>query len=164
MGVGECPYLFELLEEIRNTEQIKNISRNLREFFDKLETWTGIEINDLFDAWTVADIIQIEALYNKSSSSIDTNVLSQLREIVGLCLYYLLNPFETNRIIGGPLIADIMNNIFSFISNKSNQWKAKIYSAHDTTISAILSFFQANYIHQPSYASALFFDLYHLPG
>ena len=30
MGVSECPYFFELVEEIKNSEQIKNINRNFR--------------------------------------------------------------------------------------------------------------------------------------
>ncbi|CAF1511046.1 unnamed protein product, partial [Rotaria sordida] len=61
------------------------------------------------------------------------------------------------------MIGDIMENIQNLMSSKSNGWKAKIYSAHDATVVAILSYFQANYIHQPSYGSTLFFDLYHIP-
>ncbi|CAF1238580.1 unnamed protein product [Rotaria sordida] len=163
MGVSECPYFFELVEEIRNTEQIQNISRDFRNFFDKLEIWTGTKINDLFDAWLVADIIIIEALYNKTSSWANAFVLSQLRQIADLSLYYVFNSFKTNRIIAGPMIGDIMENIQNLMSSKSNGWKAKIYSAHDATVVAILSYFQANYIHQPSYGSTLFFDLYHIP-
>jgi hypothetical protein len=30
MGVAPCPYLDELVEQIRNSEQIKNISREYR--------------------------------------------------------------------------------------------------------------------------------------
>ncbi|CAF2155895.1 unnamed protein product [Rotaria magnacalcarata] len=33
---------------------------------------------------------------------------------------------------------------------------------HDATIVAMLSLFQANYIHQPAYCSTLFMDLYHI--
>ncbi|CAF5020627.1 unnamed protein product, partial [Rotaria sp. Silwood1] len=158
MGVSKCPYFFELVEEIRNTEQIQNISQDFR-----LEMWTGSKINDLFDAWFIADIVLIEALYNKSSSWANTLVLSQLQQIADLSFYHLFNSFETSRIIAGPIISDIMENIRNIMSNKSNRWKAKIYSGHDATIFAILSYFQANYIHQPPYSSTLFFDLYHIP-
>ena len=34
MGVSECPYFFELVEEIRNSEQIKNINRNFRVWWE----------------------------------------------------------------------------------------------------------------------------------
>jgi hypothetical protein len=30
MGVGACPYFFELVEQITNGEEIKNISREYR--------------------------------------------------------------------------------------------------------------------------------------
>ncbi len=30
MGVSQCPYFFELVEKIRNDEQIQNISRQYR--------------------------------------------------------------------------------------------------------------------------------------
>ncbi|CAF4092910.1 unnamed protein product [Rotaria sp. Silwood2] len=134
MGVSECPYFFELVEEIRNTEQIQNISRDFR------------------------------ALYNKTSSWTNTFVLSQLQQIADFSFYYLFNSFETNKIIAGPIIGNIMENIENLILNESTGWKAKIYSGHDATIVPILSYFQANYIHQPVYCSTLFFDLYHIPG
>ncbi|CAF2519839.1 unnamed protein product [Rotaria sp. Silwood2] len=104
------------------------------------------------------------ALYNKTSSWTNTFVLSQLQQIADFSFYYLFNSFETNKIIAGPIIGNIMENIENLILNESTGWKAKIYSGHDATIVPILSYFQANYIHQPVYCSTLFFDLYHIPG
>ncbi len=122
----------------------------------------------------------VKALYNKSASWANSSVLIQLQQIADLSFFYLFNSTETKKIIGGPMINDIMENIGNFIANKSNGLKAKIYSGviqiyflfyfinevfqHDASIFAVLSFFEANYNHQPPYCSTLFFDLYHSQG
>ncbi|UJR32487.1 hypothetical protein I4U23_019949 [Adineta vaga] len=163
MGVSQCPYFFELVEQIQNEEQVQNINKDMKNFFDYLTNWTGSEVNHLFDAWILADGILIEALYNVSSSWVNPTVLAQLEHIVDLSFYYLFRSSETNRLIGGPLIDDIWDNIQNLITNQSHGYKAKIYSGHDASIVAILSFFGVNYIHHPPYCGTLFFDLYCLP-
>ncbi|CAF4364640.1 unnamed protein product [Rotaria socialis] len=143
MGVSDCPYFCELVEQRRNSEQIQNTS------FDKLKVWTGSKINDLFDAWNMADIIIIEVLYNTSLSWADLFVLSQLQHIADLSFYYLFNTIETGRVItgcllillksysyrifstnhhSGPIVNDIMENIQKLMKNDSMGRKAKIYS------------------------------------
>jgi len=69
-----------------------------------------------------------KALYNKSASWANSSVLIQLQQIADLSFFYLFNSTETKKIIGGPMINDIMENIGNFIANKSNGLKAKIYS------------------------------------
>ncbi|CAF5022961.1 unnamed protein product, partial [Rotaria sp. Silwood1] len=59
-----------------------------------------------------------------------------------------------------PLLREILQNIENLISNNANGRKAKIYFGHDVTISAILAYLGVNYVHQPPFASGLFFDLY----
>ncbi len=85
-------------------------------------------------------------MYNKSASWANSSVLFQLQHLADLSFYYLFKSSETNKIIGGqslilfkkkntisnlfsgPIINDIMENIQSFMSNKSNGLKAKVYS------------------------------------
>ncbi len=67
-------------------------------------------------------------MYNKSASWANSSVLIQLQQIADLSFFYLFNSTETKKIIGGPMISDIMENIDNFMSNKSNGLKAKIYS------------------------------------
>ncbi|CAF0751974.1 unnamed protein product [Adineta ricciae] len=164
MGVSQCPYFFELVEQIQSGEQVRNISNDFQEFFRHLSNWTGSEVNNLFDAWILADAILIEALYNVSGSWADTMTLAKLEQIVGLSFYYLFDSPDTNRLIAGPLIADIWSNIQNLITNQSRGYKTKIYSGHDASIVAVLSFFDANYFHHPPYCATLLFDLYYLPA
>ncbi len=87
-------------------------------------------------------------MYNRSSSWVNSSVVFELQQIIGLCYYYMFNSSETSKLVGGsfiiwfknkiifqiclfsgPMISDIMEDIDNFISNKSNGLKAKIYSA-----------------------------------
>ena len=67
-------------------------------------------------------------MYNKSGSWANASVVAQLQEIADLSFYYLFNSTEVNRLIGGPIISDIMTDIQNHIYNKSYNYKAKVYS------------------------------------
>ncbi|CAF3362231.1 unnamed protein product, partial [Rotaria sp. Silwood2] len=101
-------------------------------------------------------------LYNINPSWASPSVMTQLEQFPALSLYQVFSFPETNKIRGGPLVRDIMENIRNLIANKTDGRKGKIYSGHDITVAAVLSFLGVNYIHQPPYASALLLDLYHL--
>ncbi|CAF4525889.1 unnamed protein product [Rotaria sp. Silwood2] len=141
---------------------MENTNKQYRDLFDQLEIWTGLKINNIFDAWIVADTIIIEGLYNINPSWASPSVMTQLEQFPALSLYQVFSFPETNKIRGGPLVRDIMENIRNLIANKTDGRKGKIYSGHDITVAAVLSFLGVNYIHQPPYASALLLDLYHL--
>ncbi|CAF1271131.1 unnamed protein product, partial [Didymodactylos carnosus] len=99
-------------------------------------------------------------IYNVTPSWVTPSILQELKLINQLSFYHLLLSPDINRLRAGPLIKDILDNIQNLISGSSSGKKAKIYSAHDMTIASVLSFFGANYVHQPPYAGALFFDVY----
>jgi len=82
-----------------------------------------------------------------------------LSDINDLAFHYLYSNNDSQRIRGGPSIQDIWFNMNNLVNGSSFK-KVKMYSAHDTIVSAALSFLGINYPHQPQYASALFLDLY----
>ncbi|CAF2564653.1 unnamed protein product [Rotaria sp. Silwood2] len=181
LGVSDCAYYKTLVEQMKKSERIQNINNQFRDLFQYLEKNAKQSVSNLFDAWAVSDTVLIEDTYNIAPSWATPAVLRQLQQISDISAYHLMFMPEINRLRGGscyykqilmiilikyifsltgPLLRDILENIEDLILNKTQEPKAKIYSGHETTIAAILSFLDINYPHQPPLASALFFDLY----
>ncbi|CAF4973821.1 unnamed protein product [Rotaria magnacalcarata] len=113
----------------------------------------------MYNAWDIADTIYIEQIYNKTPSWANESVQKTLSDINDASFHFLYLNNDSKRIRGGPLIQDICMNMNNSTREQTYR-KVKMYSAHDTTISATLAFLGINYPHQPKYASALFLDLY----
>ncbi|CAF1037677.1 unnamed protein product [Adineta ricciae] len=160
MGVSSCDRYEELVDDMRNTPRIRNLTNELQDLISYLEKHTNQSIDDIFIAWDVADTVLIEAIYNIAPSWATPSILRQLRHLSDLCFFHLFYLPEISRLRGGPLLRDILTNMNYLVSNNVNGRKAKIYSGHDTSIAPVLAYLGVNYIHQPPFASALFFDLY----
>ncbi|CAF3532966.1 unnamed protein product [Rotaria sp. Silwood1] len=160
LTVSSCDRYGDLVEELRKSPRIQRLNNEYRDLFQYLEKHTNQSISDIFIAWDVADTTLIEAIYNVTPAWVTPPILRQLRQVSDLCFYHLFYSSEINRLRGGPLLREILQNIENLISNNANGRKAKIYFGHDVTISAILAYLGVNYVHQPPFASGLFFDLY----
>ncbi|CAF1338142.1 unnamed protein product [Rotaria sordida] len=160
MTVGSCNRYEDLVDELRKSPRIQRLNNEFRNLFEYLEKHTNQSIADIFIAWDIADTVLIEAIYNVTPAWVTPPILRQLRQISDLCFYHLLYSSEINRLRGGPLLREILQNIENLILNNEQGRKVKIYFGHDMTISAILAYLGINYVHQPPFASGLFFDLY----
>ncbi|UJR29202.1 hypothetical protein I4U23_010416 [Adineta vaga] len=160
MGVSECDRYEALVDDMRKSSRIQRLNNEFRDLITYLEKHTNQSIDDIFIAWDVADTVLIEAIYNITPPWVTPPILRQLRQLADLCFYHLFYSPEINRLRGGPLLRDILTNVEYLISNNRNGRKAKLYSGHDTSIVPVLAYLGVNYVHQPPFASALFFDLY----
>ncbi|CAF0743944.1 unnamed protein product [Adineta steineri] len=160
MGISTCDRYEELVDELRQSSRIQSLNREFQDLFNYLEKHANQSIEDIFIAWDIADTVLIEDIYNVTPSWVTPSISQQLRQLEDLCFYHLFYSSEINRLRGGPLLRDILQNIENLITNNVNGRKAKIYSGHDTSIAPVLAFLGVNHVHQPPFASALFFDLY----
>ncbi|CAF1230200.1 unnamed protein product [Rotaria magnacalcarata] len=159
LGVSDCPRYDQIEVEVDQSEEVKKANQYYQDFFKQLEVWTNMTNITVYGAWTVADTIFVEHIYNKAPAWATDGVRKNLSDINDLAFHFLFENNDTKRIRGGPVIQDVWLNMNSSLHEKPFK-KVKIYSAHDTTVSAVLSFLGINYPHQPQYASAMFVDLY----
>ncbi|CAF0721315.1 unnamed protein product [Didymodactylos carnosus] len=158
LGINICPREDQIINEIKNSDEVKNLNIKFAGFFKDLEGYTGFKEIDLFNAWDVADTIFVETLYNVTVPWATKAVQANLSEINDYSFQLSFSRPDSKRIRGGPIIKDILDNIHNL--SASTFRNVKLYSAHDTTVSAVLSFLGINYPHQPPYASAVFIDFY----
>jgi lysosomal acid phosphatase len=159
LAVNDCPRDEQLETEVYQSDEFKNLNIYYKPFFEKLQVWTNISNITLYNTWDIADTIFIEHIYNKAPAWADEGVRNNLSNISDLSFHFLYLNNDTKRIRGGPVIQDIWMNMNNSSRGQAYQ-KVRMYSAHDTTVSAVLSFLGINYPHQPAYASALLIDLY----
>ncbi|UJR35430.1 hypothetical protein I4U23_028187 [Adineta vaga] len=159
LGQNDCPRYDQIEEEIDESDDVKKLNQYYQPFFEQLQQWTGLTNITVYNAWDVADTIFVEHIYNKAPAWANDAVRKNLSDVNDLAFHYLFANNDSRRIRGGPLIQDIWLNMNNSVHGSSFR-KVKMYSAHDTTVSAVLSFLGINYPHQPQYASALFVDLY----
>ncbi|CAF1439453.1 unnamed protein product [Adineta ricciae] len=159
LGVNTCPRYDEIEQGVYQTDEFKRMNAYYKPFFEKLQVWTDISNITMYNAWDIADTIFVEHLYHKEPAWATEEVRNNLTAINQLSFHFLYLDDDTKRIRGGPFVQDVWSNM-----NQSKHGfaipKLKMYSAHDTTVSAALAFLRINYPHQPQYASALFIDLY----
>ncbi|CAF0875929.1 unnamed protein product [Rotaria sp. Silwood1] len=159
LGQNDCPRYDQLEDEVDQSDEVKKMNEYYAPFFKKLEEWTNMTNITVYNAWDIADTIFVEHIYNKAPAWADEAVRQNLSDINDLAFHFLYENNDTKRIRGGPLVQDIWLNMNDSVHGKSFH-KVKMYSAHDTTVSPVLSFLGINYPHQPQYASAIFIDLY----
>ncbi|CAF3857711.1 unnamed protein product [Rotaria sp. Silwood2] len=159
LGLNDCPRYDQVANEISQTDEFKNTNTYYDAFFKKLQIWTNLTNISMYNSWGIPDTIFVEHIYNRTPAWADEHVRKNLSNINDLSFHFLYLNNDSKRIRGGPLIQDIWMNMNSSSRGESYR-KVQMYSAHDTTVSAALAFLGINYPHQPSYASALFLDLY----
>ncbi|CAF0863618.1 unnamed protein product [Rotaria sordida] len=159
LGANDCPRYDQLEDEVDQSDEMKKMDEYYAPFFKKLKELTNVTNMTVYNAWDIADTIFVEHIYNKAPAWADDAVRQNLSNINDLAFHFLYENNDTKRIRGGPLVQDIWLNMNNSVHGKSF-YKVKMYSAHDTTVSPVLSFLGINYPHQPQYASAIFIDLY----
>ncbi|CAF0850005.1 unnamed protein product, partial [Didymodactylos carnosus] len=162
LGINSvCAKFDNSKEKVKNLDEVKQIDKRNAELYKYLENNTQLNNVNLMDNMQMlADTIYIESQYDVTPGWATPTVQGELEVLHGLSLYYLYSNSDVKRLRGGPLLNNILENINNIIQKNENGRKAKLYSADDVVLAAILSLLGINYIHQPVYSSAIFIDLY----
>uniref|UniRef100_A0A8C6AUP0 acid phosphatase n=1 Tax=Monodon monoceros TaxID=40151 RepID=A0A8C6AUP0_MONMO len=111
-----------------------------RDFIEILPKFTGYHDQDLFGIWSkVYDPLFCEGVHNftlPSWATEDTMTKLEISELSLLSLYGIHRQKEKSRLQGGVLVKEILYHMKS-ATQPLNHRKLIIYSAHDTTVSAL---------------------------
>ncbi|KHN84829.1 Lysosomal acid phosphatase [Toxocara canis] len=153
---ANCPRAQQLDNYIRSSKQFQKYASDNKEFFAFLTEKTGMPI-DLTNVYLLNDVITIEKIYNMTqpewlTEEVAARILN-LTEVNNEFTYGISKPYvpEMIRLRGGTLlkaIVDKMNMKARCEADSQNadcQWigslKYYAYSAHDTTVAALLTTF-----------------------
>ncbi|CAK8692788.1 unnamed protein product [Clavelina lepadiformis] len=168
-----CPKYFELLSEIYQSKIYKLLQAKYAPFLKEianLTQWNGKL--SIMQAWIgVQDVLVLEKSVNLPLPSwVTEERLAKLNEIAGLDIAILfggVNPGYRVKVAkaggAGNLLKTIVHNIDSAINGKTEStYKIVAYSAHDTTLAALLIAVDAFDMTQPPLASSIMFEVYRM--
>ncbi|KAK6732377.1 hypothetical protein RB195_016640 [Necator americanus] len=152
-----CPRAEQLDEELKKSAEYKKLEEDNKEFLDFLSEKTGMKVG-LQEIYLIHDVHHIEMIYGLSQPAWLTATVSQrlrnLTQLTNEFTYGIGKPYvpELIRLRGGPMlrsITDLMNHKLSCLNEEKskpdckwiNNIKYYAYSAHDTTVAALLATF-----------------------
>ncbi|XP_043330028.1 prostatic acid phosphatase isoform X1 [Cervus elaphus] len=163
-----CPRFQELQSETLISEEFQKRLHPYKDFIEVLPKLTGYHDQDLLGIWSkVYDPLFCEGIHNftlPSWATEDTMTkLKEISELSLLSLYGIHKQKEKSRLQGGVLINEILNHMKS-ATQPSNHRKLIMYSAHDTTVSALQMALDVYNGILPPYASCHMMELYFQEG
>uniref|UniRef100_A0A8D0N298 acid phosphatase n=1 Tax=Sus scrofa TaxID=9823 RepID=A0A8D0N298_PIG len=139
-----------------------------QDFIENLPKLTGYHGQNLFGIWSnVYDPLFCELVHNFTLPSWATKdamtKLKEISELSLLSLYGIHKQKEKSRLQGGVLVKDILSHMKN-ATQPSNRRKLIMYSAHDTTVSALQMALDVYNGILPPYASCHLMELYFEKG
>ncbi|PAV67011.1 hypothetical protein WR25_18364 [Diploscapter pachys] len=152
-----CPRADELFNQAISSPEYRKVEEENKQFLAFLSEKTGINIT-LPTIFSLNDVHHIELIYNMSQPEwLTPQVSTKIRELsqfTNMYIYGISKPYlpELIRLRGGSMLKAIVSKMRQKLSchRKNNtgedcSWMAKLkyyaYSAHDTTVAALLTTF-----------------------
>ncbi|CAG9810751.1 unnamed protein product [Chironomus riparius] len=159
----DCPKYDEVYEEVMKSEEIRQLDKNNKALYRILSLNTGINISSLLDVELLHGTLEAEKEAGWDLPDWTEGVFPS--KTLPLAERYLRLITETpfmKRIKAGPLMTEIMENMFSKKNSLPQEYDVNIYSAHDVTLVNLMN--SMNILNQtsnkPDFASALAIEVH----
>lgn len=160
----DCPKYDEVYEEVMKSEEVRKIDEANRQLYRILSLHTGANISNLLDVELLHGTLEAEKEAGWELPDWTEGVFPS--KTLPLAERYLRLITETpfmKRIKAGPLMTEIIENMFSKKNNLPQERSINIYSAHDVTLVNLMN--AMNVIgktsNKPEFASALAIELHY---
>ncbi|XP_006158561.1 prostatic acid phosphatase isoform X2 [Tupaia chinensis] len=163
-----CPRFQELRRETLKSEEFQKRLHPYQDFIETLPKLSGFHSKDLFGIWSkIYDPLYCEGIHNFTLPSWATEdamtKLKELSELSLLSLFGVHKQKEKSRLQGGVLVKEILNHMKS-ATQPPNHRRLIMYSAHDTTVSALQMALDVYNGLLPPYASCHVVELHRQDG
>lgn len=168
MGMS-CPRYDELLTETISSKEVQTVETKNKEFYTKVENYTGMSGISINTLWMPADTLFCEKAHNLTLDSWayeeynNMTIYERLRKLDAWQFHLLYYNIEMAKLKGGPLLKEMRENMNNR-SSKANYTGPKLYmfSGHDTTVAALLSALglYKDIPSSPGYAACVMLELY----
>lgn len=160
---AKCPRFEELRKESYSDPEYAKVEQDNKEFIHNISKYAGLsESLTLENIHKVHDVLFCENAHNLSMPKWATkDVLDKLKELYMFGFKWLFNTPQKSRLTGGVLLGEMINNMKNFAKNPDNSKILYVYSAHDTTVVALLSALNVYSGIPPPYSTAFLMELYY---
>ncbi|CAH3173890.1 unnamed protein product [Porites lobata] len=154
-----CPRLNEIIEKSRQDPEYQNMAKKNKELLSYISLHAN-KTYTLANGYQVYDTLFCEDSHNLTRPSWATNgtTWEAMRNMSNFQMKWLFDSPEKAKLTGGSLVGAIVENMKNHIEPTCK--KLHIYSAHDTTVAALLSALNLYDGISPAYSSAVMVELY----
>ncbi|KAH9488851.1 hypothetical protein Btru_058684 [Bulinus truncatus] len=159
-----CPKYDKLLGDVLQSPEIVKEEQENKVFYDMVEAKTGIKKENILEIWGVSDTLLCEKIHNLTWNdwAYENGVWDKLLSLSSLSsAVYTYTP-EMARLTGGPLLKEIISNMQAAVIQDAPSPKFYMYSAHDTTVAALLSAMHVFDRHAPMYRALVMVELHYI--
>ncbi|XP_020614615.1 prostatic acid phosphatase-like [Orbicella faveolata] len=155
----KCPRLLELLAKSKEDKEYLDMAKQNEELLSYVSTHAKMKVT-VDTAHRIYDTLFCEKSHNLTLPAWSTNgtTWAGLRNLSYFNMMWLFKSPERAKLTGGNLVGAIVNNMKDYLKPTSK--KLYIYSAHDTTVSALLSALDVYDGIAPAYSSAVMIELF----
>jgi len=136
----DCPRLKELIQQKMQSKEYIDVTEKNKGLFEFLEKNTGLKSIAIESIWVVYDTLFVEKSHNLTMPKwLNATIWNQMERVALFDFKYrFTGNDEFSRLSGGSLIGLIRSGMINMSKNKKDAFKLNVYSAHDTTVLALL--------------------------
>lgn len=166
---GDCPRYDDLFDKEMQSDKVRKEEEDNKEFYAMIAKAADVKHKTLRDIWEIDDPLVCERAHNMTLNKFAQNktTLAKLDRLATWSFDLLYGLPEMAKLKGGPLLGEIVANIKKARKSAVKQLpspKFYMYSAHDTTVAALLSAMQVFDCHQPGYRALIMVELHDIPS
>uniref|UniRef100_T1JEQ8 acid phosphatase n=1 Tax=Strigamia maritima TaxID=126957 RepID=T1JEQ8_STRMM len=156
----ECPNYNKIYHELMKSPETLDINLKYKDLYKFLTDKTGMNVTHFNNASDIYDTLMAEQTHNLTLPDwVNKTILADLKNTQILYEIWPVKTLALRRLYGGPLVGEIVKNMQTSISDKTDQHKIYIFSAHDTTITCLLSALEVFDPQIPPYCSMVVVEL-----
>lgn len=159
----DCPKYDEVYDQVMKSDEIRKIDNDSQSLYRVLTLHTGSNISSILDVELLHGTLEAEKAANWELPDWTETVFPD--KTLPLAERYLRLITETpfmKRIKAGPLMTEIIENMYSMKNNLPQERSINIYSAHDVTLVNLMNAMGVleQTTNKPEFAAALAIELH----
>jgi hypothetical protein len=156
-----CPTYKQLREDDTKTQAYLDLEKENEAFFNDLEVDTGYKEVNLSIIYHIYGVLFVEQTDNLTLPSwVNDTVMDRLLNLTQFTSSLMFNSLTKKQITAGNWVGKVMGDMMDKKDNPKEDIKLYLYSAHDTTVAAMLSALGVFNGEPPPYAATVFIELY----
>uniref|UniRef100_A0A914WSW4 Acid phosphatase n=1 Tax=Plectus sambesii TaxID=2011161 RepID=A0A914WSW4_9BILA len=161
----QCPTAEQLYREVVDMPEVKAIEGENAGFLSMLSEKTGsdrpLRLGDMWEIYDPLNAVYHHRETHEWPSWVSEEVWSDLQRLYHLYLKYYFFTTEVQRLRGGLLLSDVLTRMEQKVDGELDERrKFHAFSAHDTTLAALLVTLGILPERWPSYASVILVELH----
>ncbi|CAB3997430.1 lysosomal acid phosphatase [Paramuricea clavata] len=160
---NDCPRLQEIKQKSFSDPEYIEMEKKYKDFIQNVSINLGLSksltLNTIYKAY---DVFFCQRAHNLSWPDwLTPDIFEKLEVLQDFDFVWMFNTPEKARLTGGVLLGEMIQNMKKFKKNPGNAKKLHVYSAHDTTVVALLSALKIYTGIPPPYSTAFLMELYY---